>query len=100
MMPESLLRWVILAGAAFLAGLVNSMAGAGTLLTFPSLLAVIGPVEANATSTFALTPGSLASGWGYRAELARCREHLIRLLPPSFAGGLVGSLLLTRLPES
>ena len=69
------------------------------MLTFPSLLAVLSPVAANATSTFALFPGSLASGWGYRKELAECREHLIRLLPPSFLGGVVGSLLLTRLPE-
>lgn len=99
-MPESIWSWAILCGAAFLAGVVNSIAGGGTLLTFPSLLAVLSPVAANASSTFALMPGSLASGWGYRKELARCKEHLIRLLPPSFLGGIVGSLLLTRLPES
>ncbi len=86
-------------GAAFLAGVVNSIAGGGTLLTFPSLLAVLSPVQANATSTLALLPGSLASGWGYRKELAESREHLMRLWPPSFAGGIVGSLLVIRLPE-
>lgn len=91
--------WVLLILAAFAAGAVNAIAGGGTLLTFPSLLAVIDPVQANATSTFALFPGSLASGLGYRDELAQCRAHLVRLLPPSLIGGLIGSLLVTRLPE-
>ncbi len=92
-------HWLFLFAAAFSAGAVNAVAGGGTLLTFPSLLAVLSPVQANATSTFSLFPGSLASGLGYRRELALCRRHLIRLLPPSLAGGLVGSLLVTRLPE-
>lgn len=98
-MPESAVTWLLLCGAAFLAGAVNAIAGGGTLLTFPSLLAVINPVAANATSTFALLPGSLAAAWGYRTELERCRKHLIRLFPPSFLGGIVGSLLVIRLPE-
>ncbi|MBM3787089.1 MAG: sulfite exporter TauE/SafE family protein [Acidobacteria bacterium] len=98
-MPESLVTWMILTLAAFAAGAVNAIAGGGTLLTFPSLLTVLGPVAANATSTFSLFPGSLASGWGYRQELAECRKHLIRLLPPSLAGGLLGALLVTRLEE-
>jgi uncharacterized membrane protein YfcA len=98
-MPESILGWALLCAAAFGAGVVNSVAGGGTLLTFPSLLAVMSPVLANGTSTFALFPGSLAAAWGYRTELARCRRHLVRLLPPSFLGGIVGSLLVTRLPE-
>lgn len=98
-MPETLLGWTLLCAAAFGAGVVNSVAGGGTLLTFPSLLAVMSPVLANGTSTFALFPGSLAAAWGYRTELARCRRHLIRLLPPSFIGGVIGSLLVTRLPE-
>ena len=84
---------------AFAAGAVNAIAGGGTLLTFPSLLAVISPVFANATSTTALLPGSLASAWGYRQELARSRRHLTRLWPPSLVGGIIGSLLLTRMPE-
>lgn len=98
-MSDPLWSWVFLCLAAFGAGIVNAAAGGGTLLTFPSLLAVISPVSANATSTFALFPGSLASGLGYRSELALCRPHLIRLLPPSLIGGLIGSLLVTRLPE-
>lgn len=68
-------------------------------MTFPSLLTVLGPVAANATSTMALMPGSLAAAWAYRNELAASRVHLIRLLPPSLLGGLIGSTLLIRLPE-
>ena len=90
---------ILLCFAAFLGGAVNSIAGGGTLLTFPSLLTVLSPVQANATSTLALLPGSLASAWGYRRELAVCRPHLMRLWPPSLAGGILGSLLLTRMPE-
>lgn len=97
-MPD-LWRWILLCGSAFLAGVVNSVAGGGTLLTFPSLLAILSPVQANATSTFALMPGSLAAAWGYRRELAESRKHLIRLWPPSFVGGIIGSLLVIRLPE-
>lgn len=98
-MPDSLLNWLLLSAAAFLAGAVNSVAGGGTLLTFPSLLTVLSPVLANGTSTFALFPGSLAAAWGYRAELAQCKRHMVRLFPPSFLGGIVGSLLVTRMPE-
>jgi uncharacterized membrane protein YfcA len=98
-MPESFLTWLLLCASAFAAGAVNAIAGGGTLLTFPSLLAVLSPVLANATSTAALLPGSLASGWGYRQELARTKRHLIRLWPPSLVGGIIGSLLLIRLPE-
>lgn len=85
--------------SAFLAGAVNAIAGGGTLLTFPSLLSFLNPVAANATSTMALLPGSLASGLGYRKELAECRQTLFLLLPPSLFGGIAGSLLLIRMPE-
>lgn len=100
-MPESLSSesWLLLLGAAFLGGVVNSIAGGGTLLTFPSLLTVLSPVLANATSTLALLPASLAAAWGFRRELAQSKAHLMRLWPSSLAGGIVGSLLLTRLPE-
>lgn len=98
-MPESASVWALLSIAAFLAGAVNAIAGGGTLLTFSSLLMVLSPVPANASSTFALFPGSLAAAWGYRREVSLRRDHLVHLWPPSFLGGLVGSLLVTRLPE-
>jgi uncharacterized membrane protein YfcA len=98
-MAESLWTWVLLCLSAFLGGAVNSIAGGGTLLTFPSLLTVLSPVAANATSTMALLPGSLAAAWGYRGQLAESRRHVVRLWPSSFVGGLIGSLLVIRLPE-
>jgi uncharacterized membrane protein YfcA len=86
--------------SALAAGAVNSIAGGGTLLTFPSLLTLLGPVAANATSTTALLPGSLSAAFGFRAELRRARRHLLLLWPPSLVGGIIGSILLIRLPET
>jgi uncharacterized protein len=84
--------------AAFAAGIMNSLAGGGTLLTFPALTRVMSLVEANVTNTVALVPGSMAAAWGMRRELAGTRPWLLLLLGPSLLGGLIGSLLLTRLP--
>lgn len=89
--------------AAAVAGAINSVAGGGTLLTFPALIAALGgsaeaAVWANATSTVALFPGSLAGMAGYRRELLAARSWIKLLLLPSLTGGLIGSLLLMRLP--
>jgi uncharacterized protein len=86
--------------SALVAGAVNSIAGGGTLLTFPSLLALVSPVTANATSTMALLPGSISAAVGYRAEVRKTRRHLMLLWPPSLVGGIIGSLLVIRMPES
>jgi uncharacterized protein len=86
--------------AALLAGAINAVAGGGTLLTFPALVAALGStVAANATSTVALVPGSLASAWGYREELAKCQRWAVLLAGPSLVGGWLGASLLTHLPE-
>ncbi len=98
-MPEYLLTYALLCVSAFAAGAVNSLAGGGTLLTFPVLLTVMSPVYANATSTVALMPGSAAAAWGYRRELRGTRQLLKLLIPPSLLGGLLGTLLVVRLPE-
>src|SRR5579883_1094152 len=96
--------FICLSAAA--AGAMNSIAGGGTLLTFPALmtaLAGLGPdagAVANATSTVALLPGSVAGAVGFRNELAESRRFVLRMLPPSFAGGLVGALLLWAYPEA
>jgi hypothetical protein len=90
---------VLVCASALGAGAVNAIAGGGTLLTFPSLLTLLSPVAANATSTMALLPGSLSAALGYRAELRRARHHLILLWPTSLIGGILGSLLLIRMPE-
>lgn len=98
-MPETFWTWALLCLSAFFAGAVNAIAGGGTLLTFPSLLSVLSPVAANATSTLTLLPASLAAAWGYRRELAASKDDLRRLMPPSIIGGILGSLLVTTLPE-
>lgn len=90
---------LILIAAAFAAGAMNAVAGGGTLLTFPALTSVLSLAGANATSTIALLPGSVAGAWGYRAELAGAWPFLKIMLPPSFAGGLLGSLLVVAYPE-
>jgi uncharacterized protein len=102
-MPDTLLDYATLCLAAVAGGAVNSVAGGGTLLTFPTLFAVLGSgagVVANATSTVALFPGSLAATWGYRRELSDARAWFVLLAAPSLLGGLIGSLLLVRLPDS
>ncbi len=100
-MPE-VLNYLGLIGAAFAAGVVNTLAGGGTLLTFPSLMSFGGLNEqfANGTSTMALVPGSLAGAWGFRRELGEARRWLKFLLPPSLLGGLIGTLLVTELPPA
>ena len=100
-MLESATTWSWLLLTAFIAGIINSVAGGGTLLTFPTLLfALHSSVGANATSTVALVPGSLGSVWAYRRELHESRRWLAWLVWPSLAGGAAGSLLVTQLPES
>lgn len=92
-------RYALILLAAFAGGAVNSIAGGGTLLTFPALLGLgVPPIVANATSTVALWPGSLASIWGYRGELAGAWEWAKRWAVPSVLGGLAGALLLLVTP--
>lgn len=82
-----------------LAGLVNAIAGGGTLLTFPALVALgVPPINANATSTVALWPGALGSIWGYRAELRGARWWAAGFAVPSLLGGGTGAWLLLRTP--
>jgi uncharacterized membrane protein YfcA len=87
----------IILAAGFLAGLVNSIAGGGTLISFPALVWLgRNPVLANATNTVALLPGSLAGMFGFRRDLARARRWLFLLTIPSLAGGALGAWLLLR----
>ena len=99
------LQLLLLFAAAFAAGAINSVAGGGTLLTFPALLAVLGPmpngaVFANGTSTVALVPGSLSAFWGYRNELGGDRRGLWAMAGPSLLGGAVGAYLATHVPSA
>ena len=81
---------------AMLAGAVNSVAGGGTLLTFPTLLWVLdhNGLVANATSTVALWPGQLSSLFGYRKEIGRNRDTIALMALPSLIGGGIGAMLL------
>ena len=91
---------VTIAAVSALGGAVNAIAGGGTLLTFPALLGLgIPAVTANATSTVALWPGSFASLYGYRHQVAGAEAWARRLVIPSLAGGLVGALLLLATSE-
>lgn len=87
---------LLLVAAAFGAGIINTIAGGGTFLTFPALVATgVPPVLANATSAVAVFPGYLGGAFGFRAELVAFeRKRLIRLGLITLAGGLAGSLLL------
>jgi uncharacterized membrane protein YfcA len=90
----------LLVAAGFAAQVMNTFAGGGTILTFPTLLVVLkDSIRANATSTVALVPGAVASLWGYRREVATHREWFRRLLLPSLLGGTAGAVLLLSTPE-
>ena len=86
--------------AAFVAGMMNSVAGGGTLITFPMLVWIgIDPIRANVTCTVALWPGSLGALVGFRRELGDSRRWMLLLGAPSVAGGLIGAYLLLLTPS-
>ena len=88
--------FVVLGVAAFAAGLLNTIAGGGTFLTFPALVYTGVPVvAANATSTVAVFPGYLGGALGFRKEIAAIeRSFLFKVILATVVGGLIGSLLL------
>ncbi|WP_436699702.1 sulfite exporter TauE/SafE family protein [Nocardioides sp. BYT-33-1] len=88
---------VLLAGVG--AGMINAVVGSGTLITFPTLLALgVPPVTANMSNSLGLVPGSIAGAIGYRRELVGQRARLLRLLAFSSVGGVAGAVLLIVLP--
>ena len=95
----SLTQLLLVVVAALVGGVMNSIAGGGTLLTFPALVALgIPPINANATSTVALWPGALGSMWGYRGELRGAAPWAVGFAVPSLLGGATGAWLLLRTP--
>jgi uncharacterized membrane protein YfcA len=83
------------------AGTINAVVGSGTLLTFPTLLALgYPPVTANVSNNIGLVPGGVTATWGYRRELEGQGRRIARLAPLSFAGSIAGALLLLRLPAA
>lgn len=88
------------AAAGLLAGAVNAAVGSGSLLTFPTLLAVgFPPVVANMTNTVGLVTGSVSGAVGYRRELAGQTRRALLLSIPAVLGGLTGAVLLLVLPQ-
>jgi uncharacterized membrane protein YfcA len=95
------IRLIAVALAAAVGGMVNSIAGGGTLLTFPALIALgVPPLVANATSTVALWPGALSSMYGYRAHLRGFLRWSMIFAIPSLLGGGTGAWLLLHTSES
>jgi uncharacterized membrane protein YfcA len=86
--------------AALAAGFINAMAGGGTLVSFPVLLAVgIPPVVANVTNTVALVPGTIGGMWAQRIEFKSQYIRLMKLLPVAIIGGVGGGLLILNTSE-
>lgn len=95
----SLPNIVLLMAAAFAAGVINSIAGGGTLVTFPVLIWLgLDAKVANATSTVALWPGLFGGLFGYRRELENSSAILFRLGLTSVVGGAIGAWLLIWTP--
>ena len=95
MLPDSPLRLLLALAASALAGAINAIAGGGTLIAFPAVVWLgVPPLNANATTTVALWPGSFGSMWAYRHELEGARAWALRFALPSLAGGATGATLL------
>lgn len=90
-----LIQLLLIAGAGLAGGAVNALAGGGTLITFPVLVAVgIPPVAASITNTVALSPGYLGATLAQRKDLQGQTQRLRWLMPTGALGGIVGGLLL------
>ncbi|WP_201466892.1 sulfite exporter TauE/SafE family protein [Janibacter melonis] len=88
---------VVLAGVW--AGGINTVVGSGTLVTFPTLLAMgVPPVTANVSNSIGLVAGGITGTWGYLPELRGAKRLVLRLVPMSLLGAVIGALLLLWLP--
>lgn len=97
----NIIEYLGLVAAAFVAGAINAVAGGGSLISFPMLIAAGYPSKtANVTNTVALWPGYAAGSVNYRPELRRQRTRLIALAVPSMLGALAGSVILLSTPQS
>src|ERR1051326_7196815 len=81
--------------------MINSVAGGGTLISFPALIFVgLSSVTANATNTAAIWVGSLGGMWGYRQELRTAEHRMVVLIAPSIVGAITGAWLLRLTPPA
>lgn len=89
------MRWGLIVLGGFLAGAVNSVAGGGTIISFPVLVwAGIDPVAASATNSVALFPATVSGTWGFQRDLTETGRGWWLLAIPATAGGLAGAALL------
>jgi hypothetical protein len=92
---------VLIALAGLAAGAINALVGSGTLVTFPTLVALgYPPVTSTMSNAVGLVAGSVSGTWGYRAELSGQWDRLRWQLPASLAGAVLGAFLLLHLPET
>ena len=91
---------ILIALAGVGAGAINSLVGSGTLITFPTLVALgYPPVTATMSNAIGLVAGGVSGTWGYRAELSGQWRRLRWQIPASMAGAAIGAFLLLHLPE-
>ena len=96
-----LFELLFLFGAGFFGGVLNSVAGGGSFITFPALIFVgINPICANATNTFASSAGYLSGAYAFRQDLYTNKKELPRLIISSVIGGFLGAWLLLTTPEA
>ena len=94
-------HWVWLVVAAFLAGVLNAVAGGGSFLSFPALLGMgILPVQANATNTVALWPGQLTSIAAYREDVRKNLSSALLMGLAGLIGGTAGAVVLLNTPQT
>jgi len=93
-------HWIWLTIAAFLAGVLNAVAGGGSFLLFPAMLSMkILPVQANATNTVALWPGQLTSVAAYRDDVRKNFRVAIPMAVAGLIGGTCGAIVLLNTPQ-
>ncbi|WP_233438826.1 sulfite exporter TauE/SafE family protein [Kocuria varians] len=86
--------------AGLWAGTINTIVGSGTLVTFPVLVTLgVPPVTASMSNAMGLIAGNVTGAWSYRSELKGLKRTLLKLLPCSLVGGVIGAYLLLHLPE-
>jgi uncharacterized membrane protein YfcA len=94
-------HWIWLVMAAFLAGVLNAVAGGGSFLSFPALLGMhIPPVQANATNTVAIWPGQLTSVAAYREDVRRNLSAAMLMGLAGLLGGTAGAVVLLNTPQT
>lgn len=87
--------------AGFLSGIVNAIAGGGSLLIYPILLAIgITPINANATNSVIVWPGTIGSAIGYKKYIKKIPRHYFLILIPCLIGGLIGAVALKKTPNT